>query len=125
MTMTGTDDLSNSVREAGGVTIVSLAGKLRLGAGTESLREVMKRLVAEGRTAVVLELKDVTYIDSAGLGTLMACFTSVRSSGGTMKLLSLSRRVRDQLLMVKLMPVFEVFEEEAAAIASFARAAGS
>ena len=119
------DGFGEEVREVGEVAIIRLQGKLRLGAATQSVRELVSELLERGRTSVILELKDLNYIDSAGLGTLMACYTSARSRGGNLKLLSPSGRVRDQLLMMKLMPVFEVFEEESTAVSSFAKAAGT
>ena len=118
-------EFSNAVRQVEGVSIVSLGGRLQLGDGTTTLRELGKGLVEQGQKSVVLELRNVTYIDSAGIGALVGFYTSLRNGGGVLKLLSPSQRVRNQLLMMKLFPIFEVFEDEAAAVASFAKAAGA
>ena len=113
-----------AVRQVEGVTIVTLEGRLQLGDGTTTLRELAKSLIGEGQKSVVLEMKDVTYIDSAGIGALVGFYTTLRNGGGEMKLLSPSQRVRSQLVMMKLFPIFGVFEDEAAAVASFTSAAG-
>jgi anti-sigma B factor antagonist len=114
----------NAVRQVESVTIVTLEGRLQLGDGTTTLRELAKGLVGHGQKSVLLELRDLTYIDSAGIGALMAFYTSLRNGGGELKLLSPSQRVRGLLVMMKLFPIFEVFEDEAAALASFTQAAG-
>ncbi len=115
----------NPSRFVGDVAIIHLDGKLRLGDGTERLREQVRDLIEGGRTSVILEMEHLTYVDSSGLGALVGCFTSVRKAGGALKLLRLNPKVRDQLLMMKLFAIFEVFDEEAAAVASFAKAAGT
>jgi anti-sigma B factor antagonist len=108
-----------NTRQSGGVDIVDTSGKLTLGEGTSSLRTTIRELVAGGSRKIVLNLADVTYIDSSGLGELIGAHTSVINAGGEMKLLNLAKRVHDLLKLTKLYTVFEVFEDEAAAIASF------
>lgn len=118
-------ELVTSTREIDGVTIISLEGRLRLGDETRNLRELVKGLIEQGRKWVILELGKLEYIDSAGLGALVACFSTVRNSGGSLKLLNLSNKVREQLVMTKLLTVFESFEDESQAVSSFAGGAGA
>jgi anti-sigma B factor antagonist len=101
------------------VTILDVAGKITLGDGSVVLREKVKELVAAGNKKVLLNLGNVTYIDSSGIGELVAAFTSVSNSGGALKLLHLTKRVQDLLQITKLYTVFEVHDDEAKAIASF------
>ena len=108
-----------TVRETGGVVIVDASGKLTLGEGTSALRTQIRELVASGSRRFVLNLADVTYMDSSGLGELIGAHTTVITAGGEMKLLNLAKRVHDLLKITKLYTVFEVFEDEATAIASF------
>ncbi len=114
--------LSSVVREVAGVTIVSLDGRLEFGEATK-LRQQVEALVQEGKKLLILELRNVSYIDSSGLGALMGCYTAARNGGGALKLLKPSRRVRNVLTVVKLFPVFETFEDEDTAVASFTRSA--
>ena len=106
-------------RLSGDVTILDVAGKITLGDGSVVLREKVKELVAGGNKKVLLNLGNVTYIDSSGIGELVAAFTSVSNSGGALKLLHLTKRVQDLLQITKLYTVFEVHDDEAKAIASF------
>ena len=106
-------------RENGDVIIVDASGKLTLGEGTSSLRTTIRELVTGGSRRIVLNLADVTYIDSSGLGELIAAHTTVITAGGEMKLLNLAKRVHDLLKVTKLYTVFEVFENEASAVSSF------
>ena len=114
-----------AVRQVESVTIVSLEGRLQLGDGTTTLRDLAKGLVDQGQKSVLLEMRNLTYIDSAGIGALVGFYTSLHNGGGVLKLLSPSQRVRSQLMMMKLFPIFEVFEDEATAVASFTKAAGA
>lgn len=118
-------ELLTSTREIDGVTIISLEGRLRLGDETRNLRELVKGLIEQGRKWVILELGKLEYIDSAGLGALVACFSTVRNSGGSLKLLNLSNKVREQLAMTTLLTVFENFEDESQAVSSFAGVTGA
>ena len=107
-------------REVGGVTIVDLSGKITLGEGGITLREEVRKLLGEGQKKIVLNLAEVNYIDSSGLGELVSSYTSVKNSGGELKLVNLTSRVRDLLVITKLVTVFDVPESEAAAVSSFA-----
>jgi len=96
------------------------AGRITLGEGSSVFRETLRELVAKGQKKVLLNLADVSYIDSSGIGELVSGFTSVTNQGGQLKLLNLNKRVQDLLQITKLYTVFEVFEDEAAAVRSFA-----
>jgi len=104
----------------GDVTVIDVAGRITLGEGSSALREAMKDLVTKGQKKILLNLGDVSYIDSSGIGELVSGFTTVTNSGGNLKLLNLNKRVKDLLQITKLYTVFEVHEDEAAAIRSFA-----
>lgn len=106
-------------RLSGDVTILDVAGKITLGDGSVVLREKVKELSAGGVKHVLLNLEGVTYIDSSGIGELVAAFTSVSNGGGALKLLHLTKRVQDLLQITKLYTVFDVYDDEAKAIASF------
>ena len=107
-------------REVGGVTIVDLSGKITLGEGGITLREEVRKLLAEGKKKIVLNLAEVNYIDSSGLGELVSAYTAVKNAGGELKLLNLTSKVRDLLVITKLVTVFDVKDDEAAAVSSFA-----
>lgn len=111
-----------TTRESGGVIIVDAVGKLTLGEGTSSLRTQIRELVAGGARRIVLNLADVTFMDSSGLGELISAHTTITMAGGEMKLLNLAKRVHDLLKITKLYTVFEVFEDEASAVNSFSAA---
>lgn len=117
--------LFTSIREREGVTVISLEGWLHLGDETRNFRNMVKELVDQGHKSMVLDLGRLEYIDSAGLGSLVASFSTVRNSGGALKLLNMSGKVRSALAMTKLLPVFEAFDDEEKAIASFAPIAGA
>jgi anti-sigma B factor antagonist len=106
-------------RVSDGVTILSLNGKLIVGEATAALKEQIKSLTEHGVTKLVLDLAEVDYIDSSGLGTLVYCFSTFRKQGGTLKLMKLSRRNIELMLLTKLETVFEVFDNEQAAVDSF------
>jgi anti-sigma B factor antagonist len=109
-----------TTREVGGVTIVDLSGKITLGEGGITLREEVRKLVGEGQKKIVLNLAEVNYIDSSGLGELVSSYTSVKNAGGELKLLNLTSKVRDLLVITKLVTVFDVKDDEASAVSSFA-----
>jgi len=104
----------------GDVTVIDVAGRITLGEGSSALREAMRDLVTKGQKKILLNLGEVSYIDSSGIGELVSGFTTVTNSGGNLKLLNLNKRVKDLLQITKLYTVFEVHEDEAAAIRSFA-----
>jgi anti-sigma B factor antagonist len=106
-------------RQNGDVVLVDVGGKITLGDGSVAIREAVKKLVADGSKKIVLNLGEVTYIDSSGIGELVSAFTSVSNNGGNLKLLNLTKRVHDLLQITKLYTVFEVFNDEASAVASF------
>lgn len=106
-------------RQKEDVLILDIDGRLVAGEDAQKLRETLKQLVAEGHTRVVLNLEKVDYIDSTGLGTLVICYTGLKKSGGSAKLLNLSRRNLDLLVLTKLTTVFEVFNDEQDAVNSF------
>jgi anti-sigma B factor antagonist len=101
------------------VEVVQINGRIELGEGSSAVREVVRDLIAKGRKQILLNLADVDYIDSAGLGALVSAFTSVRNEGGELKLVYLTKKVEDLLQMTRLYTVFEVFDDETAALNSF------
>jgi len=108
-----------ATRQVDGVTVVDATGKITLGEGSSALRELIRDQVSKGHKKILLNLKNVTYIDSAGIGELVSGFTTVTNSGGTLKLLGLTNRIKDLLQITKLYTVFDVHEEEAHALKSF------
>ena len=109
-----------TTRQVGDVTVVDVAGRITLGEGSSALRDLMRDLVTKNQKKVLLNLGEVSYIDSSGIGELVSGFTTVTNSGGALKLLNLNKRVKDLLQITKLYTVFEVHEDEASAIRSFA-----
>ena len=112
--------LKLNTRQSGNVTVIDVSGRITLGEGSSVLRDAMCELVTAGHKNILLNLGDVTYIDSSGIGELVAGFTSVANAGGTLKLLSLTKRVKDLLQITKLYTVFDVHEDEAHAVHTFA-----
>ncbi|HUA17366.1 MAG TPA: STAS domain-containing protein [Bryobacteraceae bacterium] len=110
--------LDIGAREREGVVIFDLNGKLAVG-GASLLREKVNSEMAQGHTRIILNLKDVDYIDSTGLGMMVICFTSLQKAAGTMKLENLNRRNIELLLLTKLSTVFQIFGEEQDAVNSF------
>jgi anti-sigma B factor antagonist len=106
-------------RQVDGVVVVDIGGRITLGEGSTTLRDTIRELLDRSQTRILLNLGEVTYIDSSGLGELVSAFTAVRSRGGELKLLNLTRKVHDLLQITKLYTVFDVREDEANAIASF------
>jgi anti-sigma B factor antagonist len=108
-------------RDVSGVTVLEIEGRIVLGEESNSFREKVKGLLAAGKRKIVLNLAHVSYIDSAGLGTLVATFHSARSQGGTLKLANLGSKFKEVLQVTKLMTVFDTYENEAAAVQSFGK----
>jgi anti-sigma B factor antagonist len=106
-------------RTVGGVTILDLKGKLVLGDGDTLLKDKIHSLVNQGRKQFVLNLGDVPYIDSAGIGEVVRTHTTVSRAGGSLKLLNVTKRIHDLLVITKLLTVFDTFESEAEALRSF------
>jgi anti-sigma B factor antagonist len=106
-------------KESGGVTILTLSGRVVLGDESNQLRTKLKDLLSKGKTRVVLDLAEVKYIDSAGLGTLVAGYTSAQNQGAALKLANLTKKFDEQLHITKLVTVFDVYESAEAAVKSF------
>src|SRR6187397_516938 len=106
-------------RAVGDVVVLDLKGRVMLGEGDEILKDKVNSLLNQGRKKLVLNLADVPYIDSAGLGEIVRTFTTVSRQGGSLKLLSLTKRITDLLAITKLLTVFETHDNEADAIRSF------
>ena len=110
-----------SNRQVDGVTIVDMSGRITLGEGSVVLRDSIRDLIGKGQKKILLNLGDVTYIDSSGIGELVSAFTAVRREGGELKLLNLTKKVHDLLQITKLYTVFDIKDDEAAAIQSFTK----
>ena len=110
--------MDTKVRHVDGVTILDLSGKITLGEESGKLRSAVQEALA-GSKKILLNLKGVSYIDSAGLGELVTAFTTVKNAGGELKLLNLTSKVRDLLVITKLLTVFDVKEQEGDAIKAF------
>jgi anti-sigma B factor antagonist len=111
--------LHATYRDAGPITVIDLSGRITLGEGSALLRKTVRQLLEEGRTLLLLNLGDVDYIDSSGIGELVSAYTAVRSRDGDMKLLNLTKKVRDLLQITKLFTVFDVHSDEASALRSY------
>lgn len=112
-------NLTINERAFRGVTILDLAGKITLGGTNKQLHDAIKRLVHEGKTQIILNLEKVTYIDSSGLGELVAGFSTLKANNGALKLLNVPEKIVDLMTMTKLYTVFEIFGEEIDAVYSF------
>ena len=104
-----------------GVSVVALDGRIVLGEESTTLREKLKGLIAAGKQKIVLNMDNVTYIDSAGLGTLIAAHVSAKNKGASVRLCHLGKKFHEVLQITKLLTVFDVYDTQAAAISSFAR----
>ena len=112
-------------RAVGDVTILDLKGKMTLGEGDIILKDKVNSLALQGKKQIVLNLADVPYIDSAGLGEIVRTYTTMNRQGGSLKLLNLTKRITDLLSITKLLTVFETYENEADAVSSFSSSAGA
>ena len=110
-------------RAVGDVMVLDLKGRITLGDGDEALRNKVNSLLAQGQNKIVLNLADVPYIDSAGLGEIVRTYTTVSRQGGGLKLLNLTKRITDLLSITKLLTVFETFDSESDAVRSFSASA--
>jgi anti-sigma B factor antagonist len=117
------EKLKTSTRQVEGVTIVDLSGRITLGEASVAVRDVINDLMGKGNKKILLNLVDVNYIDSSGIGVLVSGFSTVRSQGGALKLVNLSKRIGDLLKITKVYSLFDVKEDEAAAVASFSHGA--
>lgn len=115
--------LKISVRNVENVSVLDLSGRITMGEAAGSLRDAIKDLVTNGQRNLLLNMADVTYIDSSGLGELVGAFATVNNRGGRLKLLNLQKRVHELMQLTKLYSVFDIYEDEVTAIRSFQRAA--
>jgi anti-sigma B factor antagonist len=111
-----------TTRQVDGVTILDLSGRITLGEGSVQLRDGVRDLLSKGQKNILLNLGDVNYIDSSGIGELVSAYTTVRNQGGELKLLNLTKKVHDLLQITKLYTVFDIKDDEASAIAAYSRA---
>jgi anti-sigma B factor antagonist len=109
----------------GEVTVIDAAGRITLGENTTSFREIIHKLTAGGRKKILVNLADVTYIDSSGIGELIAAYTTVKHQGGAVKLLNPTKRVYDLLHITRIYSVFEVFDDRSTAMSSFSDSAAA
>jgi len=108
-----------TTRQIGDVSVVDVAGRITLGEGSSALRDSVRDMVSKGQKKILLNLGEVSYIDSSGIGELVSAFTTVTNGGGQLKLLNLTKRVKDLLQITKLYTVFDVHDSEVSAIRSF------
>ena len=106
-------------RESNGITIVDLRGRITLGEGSATVRDTVRDLLSLGQKRILLNLSDVNYIDSSGIGELVSAFTAAKKQGGELKLLNLTKKVHDLLQITKLYTVFDVKDDETSAVKSF------
>jgi len=112
-------ELNISERQAGDVTILDMSGKVTIGEGSVALRNTIRRLLGEGKKNILLNVGDVGYVDSSGIGELVSSFTAVNKESGTLKLLNLTQKIQDLLAITKLLTVFDTFDDEGEALASY------
>jgi anti-sigma B factor antagonist len=106
-------------RLVGDVVILDLHGKILIGEGDDALRDAVIKLVEAGKKKILLNLADVPYVDSAGLGEIVRCYTTVSRKGGKLKLINLTKKIQDLLSITKLLTVFETYDSEADGVKSF------
>lgn len=111
--------LNINQRTSDNVTILDLSGKITIGVGNVQLREAVRKLIDSGNNKILLNLGDVSYVDSSGIGELVSSFTATSNSGGQLKLLNLTKKIQDLLAITKLLTVFETFTSEDEALKSF------
>jgi anti-sigma B factor antagonist len=111
--------LTIASRELDGVTVLDLSGRITLGEGSVQLRDAIRGLISKGQKRILLNLAEVNYIDSSGLGELVSAFTTAKNQQADVKLLNLTKKVHDLLQLTKLYTVFDIKDDEASAIASF------
>ena len=108
-----------STRQVGDVTVIDAVGRITLGEGASTFRDTIRDLAAKGDKKLLLNLSEVSYIDSSGIGELVSGFTTVTNHGGQLKLVGLTKRVKDLLQITKLYTVFDVYDAETSAVRSF------
>ena len=109
-----------TTRQVGDVTVIDAVGRITLGEGASAFRDLLRDLAAKNEKKILVNLGEVSYIDSSGIGEMVSGFTSVTNHGGQLKLVGLNKRVKDLLQITKLYTVFEAFDDEAEAVRSFA-----
>jgi len=111
-----------TIRQVDSVVVIDISGRITLGEGCAQLRELIRDQLTKGNKKVLLNLADVTYIDSSGIGELVSAYTAVSNQGGQLKLLNLTKKVHDLLQITKLYTVFDIHDDEAKGISSFQKA---
>lgn len=106
-------------RENNGVLVIDVIGRITLGSGNQEMRDKVNAALDAGKTKIVLNLAELSYLDSSGVGTLVGCFTSSQNRGATLKLANLTNKIKDLLAITKLLTVFDVHESEESAVNSF------
>ena len=112
-------ELNISERQAGDVTVLDLSGKITIGEGSVSLRSAIKRLIEEGKKKILLNLAQVGYVDSSGIGELVSSYTTIGRENGQLKIVNLTQKIQDLLAITKLLTVFDVYDDEPTALNSF------
>jgi anti-sigma B factor antagonist len=106
-------------RDVDGVTVLDLSGRITLGEGSVQARDAVRELIGKGQKNILLNLGEVNYIDSSGLGELVSAYTTAKNQGASLKLLNLTKKVKDVLQLTKLYTVFDIYDDEATAISSY------
>jgi anti-sigma B factor antagonist len=117
-----TVSMKATIRQVDSVVVIDISGRITLGEGCAQLRELIRDQLTKGNKKVLLNLADVTYIDSSGIGELVSAYTAVSNQGGQLKLLNLTKKVHDLLQITKLYTVFDIHDDEAKGISSFQKA---
>jgi anti-sigma B factor antagonist len=112
-------ELNITERQAGDVTILDMDGKVTIGEGSVALRTTIRRILGEGKKNILLNLGGVGYVDSSGIGELVSSYSAVKKEDGTLKLLNLTQKIQDLLAITKLLTVFDTFDDEGEALASY------
>ena len=112
-------ELTINERQAGDVTVLDMSGKITIGEGSVALRSAIRRLIEEGKKKILLNLSQVSYVDSSGIGEFVASFTAIGREGGQLKLLNLTQKIQDLLAITKLLTVFDTYDDESSALNSF------
>jgi anti-sigma B factor antagonist len=112
-------DMKIETRTVGDIKILDCSGRITLGEGTMVVRNAVRELLKDNDKKIILNLAEVNYIDSSGIGELVSTYTTVTSNGGQLKLLGLTKKIQELLAITKLLTVFEVFDDEQAALGSF------
>jgi anti-sigma B factor antagonist len=118
-------NMTTTLRQVGSVAIVDISGRIVLGEESAALRGLVSDLLSKGQRQILFNLAEVNYIDSSGLGSLVAAFTSVRKQKGELKLLNLTHKVQDVMQITKLYTVFEIMNDEAEGVKSFGQSIGA